>query len=73
MAKRTENVTVPISWYLPSRYDGNFLFISRTNVKLFVAKYKVQTLDSPDQKMLVLCKCLSDSDLPKGAYFGLIF
>lgn len=40
MAKRTENVTVPISWYFPSRYDGNFLFISGTNVKLFASKYK---------------------------------
>ena len=26
-AKRTENVTVPISWYLPKRYSGSFLFI----------------------------------------------
>ena len=27
MANRTENVTVPMSWYFLNRYDGSFLFI----------------------------------------------
>lgn len=26
-AKSTEKVTVPIRWYFPNRYCGNFLFI----------------------------------------------
>ena len=52
MANRTEKVTVPISWYLPSRYDGSFWFIKYTfgrtsqsgvgaNVEVFEPKIKL--------------------------------
>ena len=52
MANRTEKVTVPISWYLPSRYDGSFWFIKCTfgrtsqsgggaNVEIFEPKIKL--------------------------------
>ena len=52
MANRTEKVTVPISWYLPSRYDGSFWFIKYTfgrtsqsgvgaNVEIFEPKIKL--------------------------------
>ena len=32
-ANNTEKVTVPISWYLPSRYGGSFVFILQVLVK----------------------------------------
>lgn len=52
MANRTEKVTVPISWYLPSRYDGSFWFIKctfgrasqsgvRANVEIFDSNIKL--------------------------------
>lgn len=41
MAKSTENVTVPISWYLPNRYSGSFLFIFVTKVRFLHQSTKI--------------------------------
>ena len=45
MANSTEKVTVPMSWYFPSRYDGSFL---KSILQMYVISTYYQILTCRD-------------------------
>ena len=70
-AKRTEKVTVPMSWYFPRRYDGSLLFIGSTRLSaqsfrtvrgLGLADAKVEILPQFAKNAYICSRALYRSD-----------